>query len=104
MSGYDHAGRAIVLHPWIAPRARAEVLLREATKRLAEKESKQRGKRQADKPRTWLGEGLVARRYGMAVDDRDVGHQASWDPTPAEDKLVARIVGAIEDEPTPGTV
>jgi hypothetical protein len=103
MASYDHAAKAIVLHPWIAPRARAEVLLRETVKRLTEQRTRRRGKQRLEEPRDWLVQGLVARHYGMAIDEREVSARATWQPSPGEALLAKRIVGAIEDEPPTGS-
>ena len=65
----DHAAKTLTLHPWIAPRARAEVLLREGVTRLAEQPTKKRGHQHEDGPRSWLVEGLV-------------GKHTAWSSTP----------------------
>lgn len=96
MSDCNYAERTITLHPWIAPRVRAEVLLREGVKRLVEKQSRKHGKQQAEAPRSWIIHGLVGRRYGMDVDERNAADQPS--PTLAEELLANRIVAAIDGE------
>lgn len=89
LSSHDYATRSLVVHPWIAPRARADVLLGNAVEQIIA--TKKRGK---DAPRQWLVEATLARRYGLPVDPA-VEHEHG-ELTKQEQALVKRIADAVE--------
>ena len=96
MSSSDHVAKTLTLHPWIAPRVRTETLLQATVTRLAEQRATKRGNSQKEEVRQWLVQGLVGRCYGMATDTSNVSSRASWEPNPAEEALIVRMVEAID--------
>ncbi len=96
MSSSDYVAKTLTLHPWIASRVRTETLLQETVTRLAEQRATTRGNTQKEAVRQWLVQGLVGKCYGMATDTSNVSSLASWEPNPAEEALIVRMVEAID--------
>ncbi len=93
LSAYDDATRSLVLHPWIAPKQRAAILLREAVSRLARPDDE--GTEEQVAWRRWARvEARVARHYATATDDE--GDDTLDALAPHEQALVDRIIGAVE--------
>ncbi len=96
MASSDYVAKTLTLHPWIAPRVRTETLMQATVTCLAEQRATKRGNTQKEAVRQWLVQGLVGRCYGMATDTSNVSAVASWEPNPAEEALIVRMVEAID--------
>ncbi len=98
----DPNAKALIVHPWTAPKQRAGVILHEAVRRVTDTEHRRKvGKKVELPPRAWVVETAVAEHHGLKTRAED---QLQEKLTAREKTIDKRFTSAVEKagtEPIP---